>query len=90
MNVLRDVHGHASAGIRPEHVELGDGDPAGAHRVGRVSRCVFLGSITRVTLVIDGQDLLVELSGRRDDLAPGVEVAVRLPAHALVRLDETP
>ena len=91
MNVVRGIGGHAVAGIRPEHVELAAGAaPTGEHRVGRVSRCVFLGSLTRITLALDGQHLTVEVQGRRDDLAPGVEVAVRLPARALMRLDDAP
>jgi ABC-type Fe3+/spermidine/putrescine transport system ATPase subunit len=89
MNVVRDVHGHAVAGIRPEHVELADGrEHADERRVGRVSRCVFLGSVTRVTVDVAGQLITVELGGRRDDLAPGLEIALRLPAHALMRLDD--
>jgi hypothetical protein len=28
----------------------------------------------------------LELAGRRDDLAPGMTLAIRLPAHALLRL----
>ncbi|CAG0975902.1 sulfate transport system ATP-binding protein [Burkholderiales bacterium] len=89
MNLVRDVHGHALAGIRPEHVELCAGSEAPhERRTGRVSRSVFLGSITRVTLSVDGQDLTLEVQGRRDDLAPGAEIAVRIPARALVRLDD--
>jgi ABC-type Fe3+/spermidine/putrescine transport system ATPase subunit len=89
MNVLRGIHGHALAGIRPEHVLLG-GDGAGAceRRTGLVSRCVFLGSITRVMLDVDGQELTVELQGRRDDIAPGAALAIGIPAHALVRLED--
>ena len=89
MNVVRDVHGHALAGIRPENVELLEaGQGAHGRLPGRVERCVFLGSITRVTVGVDGQRVTVELKGRRDDLAPGVEVALRLPADALLRLDD--
>jgi ABC-type Fe3+/spermidine/putrescine transport system ATPase subunit len=87
MNELRDIHGHALAGIRPEHVELTNGDPAShEHRAGRVVRCVFLGSITRVTIDVDGMPITLELQGRRDDLAPGIDVAIRIPARALLPL----
>jgi hypothetical protein len=56
---------------------------------------VFLGSITRVTVRLDGngdsgaagaQPVMLELAGRRDDLAPGMTLAIRIPAHALLRL----
>jgi ABC-type Fe3+/spermidine/putrescine transport system ATPase subunit len=87
MNLVRGMHGHALAGIRPEHVEIVDG--AGNvpdRRVGRIDRCVFLGSITRLTLSFEGQRILVELKGRREDLAPGAQVAVRIPADLLLPL----
>ena len=91
MNVVRNLHGHALAGIRPEHVELVEGDAtSGEHRSGRVLRCVFLGSITRVTISVDGAPITIELSGRRDDLAPDREVAIRIPASAVLQLDDTP
>ena len=90
MNVVRDLHGHAVAGIRPEHVEFVNGEgEAHERRSGRVERCVFLGSITRVVVDLgEGRRLTVEVQGRRDDLAPGTEVAVRLPARAILRLDD--
>jgi ABC-type Fe3+/spermidine/putrescine transport system ATPase subunit len=92
MNVVRNVHGHALAGIRPEQVELvevaEDGEAAPDSLSGIVERCVFLGSITRVTLRVDGQPITVELQGRRDDLAPGTKLAVRLPQDALLTLDD--
>jgi ABC-type Fe3+/spermidine/putrescine transport system ATPase subunit len=98
MNVIRDIAGHALAGIRPERVELAGlaGSAAAVDcRAGRVERCVFLGSITRVTVRLDGngdsgaagaQPVMLELAGRRDDLAPGMTLAIRIPAHALLRL----
>ena len=90
MNLVRNVAGHALAGIRPEHVELLDGIDAPDRRVGRVERSVFLGSVTRVTLLVDGTPVLLELAGRRGDLAPGTEIAVRFPPRALVPLGEPP
>jgi hypothetical protein len=57
------------------------------HRRGRVERSVFLGSTTRITLRVDDERVMLELPGRRDDLAPGAEVAIRIPARALLRLD---
>ncbi|MEO8848365.1 MAG: ATP-binding cassette domain-containing protein [Casimicrobiaceae bacterium] len=89
MNVMRNVHGHRLAGIRPERVELVDGGGAlpDCH-VGRVDRCMFLGSITRITMRVDDHPVTIELSGRRDDLAPGTEITIRIPARALVPLDD--
>ncbi len=104
MNVLRDVHGVALAGIRPEQVELVTGAPTGDCMTGRIERCVFLGSITRVTLRIGdepargadadaadaaGQRVTIELQGRRDDLATGTPLTIRLPRAALLPLDES-
>ncbi|MEO8485253.1 MAG: ATP-binding cassette domain-containing protein [Betaproteobacteria bacterium] len=88
MNLVRDVHGHAVAGIRPEHVEIVNGPAAPDTRHGRVARAVFLGSITRITLDVDGSPVTLELAGRRDDLAPGATIAIRFPPHALVALGE--
>jgi ABC-type sugar transport system ATPase subunit len=89
MNLVRGFHGHALAGVRPEHVELAPsaGD-AHDRRSGRVARVVFLGSVTRVRVTIDGEPLMIELMGRRDDLEPGAGVTIRVPAHALVKLDD--
>jgi iron(III) transport system ATP-binding protein len=88
MNFVRDIHGHDSAGVRPEHIELADlSSCSPEHRRGRVERSVFLGSTTRITLRVDDERLMLELPGRRDDLAPGADVAIRIPADALLRLD---
>jgi iron(III) transport system ATP-binding protein len=76
-------------GIRPEHIELVHADtPAIDTMIGRIEKCVFLGSYTRITLVIDDQRLLLELRGRRTDLAPGGVLAIRIPAHAIHRLED--
>ena len=89
MNVVHDIHGRAVAGVRPEHIELADGDAASPeHRIGRIVRCVFLGSITRVTVSVEGAPITIELPGRREDLAPDREIAIRIPAQALLTLDD--
>jgi hypothetical protein len=89
MNVVRGIHGHPLAGIRPEHIELVDaGCPREGHYLGEVDRCVFLGGTTRLTLRLDGQRVTLDLRGRRDDLVPGAAVAIRIPPHALLRLDD--
>ena len=78
-------------GIRPEHIELIDADAAGAAvdtLVGRIEKCVFLGSFTRITLSVDGKRLLLELRGRRTDLVPGATLAIRIPAAAIHRLQD--
>ena len=62
---------------------------------GSVERCIFLGSITRVTLRLDderdrdAQRVTIELQGRRDDLVPGTRLAVRLPPGALLPLADS-
>ena len=89
MNLVRDIHGHRLAGVRPEHIELVDiGGGAQDHYRAEVDRCVFLGGTTRLTLHVDGQRVTLDLRGRRDDLRPGVQVAIRIPASALLRIDD--
>ena len=82
-----DASGDAYFGIRPEHVEMID---PGMHPDdalhGRIAKCVFLGSVTRVTLLVDDQPLVLELRGRRTDLLPGDALAVRIPPSAVHRL----
>ena len=74
-------------GIRPEHIELIEAGTAAVDTLqGRIEKCVFLGSFTRITLRVDGSPLLLELRGRRTDLQPGATLAVRFPAGALHRL----
>ncbi|MCC6193935.1 MAG: ATP-binding cassette domain-containing protein [Burkholderiales bacterium] len=76
-------------GVRPEDVEIEPtGTPANGMPVADIEKCVFLGSCTRVTLRIAEDRLLVELRGKRIDLAPGGRVAVRIPDQALHRLPE--
>jgi iron(III) transport system ATP-binding protein len=89
MNLLRDAQGEHVVGVRPERIELvnGTGTRAGC-RTGLVTRCVFLGSITRVTLSVEGERVTLDLPGRRDDLTPTSEIAIRIPEGALLRLDD--
>jgi iron(III) transport system ATP-binding protein len=76
-------------GIRPEHIELCEaGSPPADALVGRIEKCVFLGSFTRITLVIDDQRLLLELRGRRADLEPGGLLSVWIPPEAVHRLQD--
>jgi ABC-type Fe3+/spermidine/putrescine transport system ATPase subunit len=83
--------GDPYVGIRPEHIELIDVTAADADTlVGRIEKCVFLGSFTRITLTVDGKRLLLELRGRRTDLATGAVLAVRIPAAAIHRLQDAP
>ena len=94
MNVIRDGSG-TLAGIRPEQVELAAGAATPDTMAGSVERCIFLGSITRVTLRLDderdrdAQRVTIELQGRRDDLVPGTKLAVRLPPGALLPLADS-
>ncbi|MEO8753232.1 MAG: ATP-binding cassette domain-containing protein [Casimicrobiaceae bacterium] len=76
-------------GIRPEHIELIDAtSPAADTLAGRIDKCVFLGSFTRITLDVDGKPLVLELQGRRTDLKAGGALAVRIPAAAIHRLQD--
>jgi ABC-type Fe3+/spermidine/putrescine transport system ATPase subunit len=81
------VDGEASdtvIGIRPEHIELVDpAVPEPDHLVGRIEKCVFLGSFTRITLTLGDERLVLELQGRRVDLAAGEPLTVRIPAAAI-------
>jgi ABC-type Fe3+/spermidine/putrescine transport system ATPase subunit len=85
----RNVDDNACIGIRPEHIELVDanGDRSDA-LLGRVEKCVFLGSFTRITLNVDDRKLLLELRGRRTDLGVGATLAIRIPADAIHRLQD--
>jgi iron(III) transport system ATP-binding protein len=76
-------------GIRPEHIELIDAAASGADTlIGRIDKCVFLGSFTRITLIVDDKRLLLELRGRRTDLVVGAALTVRIPADAVHRLQD--
>ena len=76
-------------GIRPEHVELADGQTdAPDVVVGTVEKVVYLGRITRIRLAVDGQDLLVDLRAQPPGLAQGGRLAVRIPARAIHRFEE--
>jgi len=91
INVVRDVHGHRLAGVRPEHITIVDpADALPEQRRGRVERCVFLGSLTRVTVRMDDTHITVELQGRREDVVPGAEVTIHIPARALLHLEDAP
>jgi len=74
-------------GIRPEHVEVAT-TPAGGGVRGTVDKCAFLGSCTRLAVRVGDASILVELRGRRTDLAPGTDVHVHAPSSALLRLPE--
>jgi len=86
---VAEVEDNACIGIRPEHIELVDasGDRSDA-LLGRVEKCVFLGSFTRITLNVDDRKLLLELRGRRTDLGVGATLAIRIPADAIHRLQD--
>ncbi len=86
---LNHADGDRVIGIRPEHIELIDaGTPTADVLVGRIEKCVFLGSFTRITLVTGDQRLILELRGRRTDLLPGGVLSVRIPESAIHRLQD--
>ncbi len=90
LSVMKGVaEGDPYIGIRPEHIELIDAATSDADTlVGRIDKCVFLGSFTRITLNVDDKRLLLELRGRRTDLKAGTALAVRIPADAIHRLQD--
>jgi iron(III) transport system ATP-binding protein len=74
----------ALIGVRPEDVVLdGDGADAGIRVRGVVEKAVFLGNVTRVTLELADQKLLVELRGRAGRLERGAPLEVCLPRAAI-------
>jgi ABC-type Fe3+/spermidine/putrescine transport system ATPase subunit len=76
-------------GVRPEHIELIDAElPPVDGLVGRVEKCVFLGSFTRVTLNVDNRRLTLELRGKRTDLVAGAPLGIRIPEGAIHRLQD--
>jgi len=76
-------------GIRPEQVELAEsGQESADVVVGTVEKVVYLGSVTRVTLALDDQRLLVELRGLPNGLAHGRQLAVRIPAPSVHCFEE--
>ena len=80
----------ALIGVRPEDVVLGDGGPDAGIRIhGVVEKAVFLGNVTRVTLELPDQKLLVELRGRAGHLERGAPLEVCLPREAITILHES-
>jgi len=85
----RQAEADPYVGIRPEHIELIDANGAQSDALlGRIEKCVFLGSFTRITLKVDDRKLMLELRGRRTDLVVGATLAVRIPAAAIHRLQD--
>jgi iron(III) transport system ATP-binding protein len=79
----------ALIGVRPEDVILGEHGPDAGIRVkGVVEKAVFLGNVTRVTLELADQKLLVELRGRAGRLERGAPLDVCLPREAITVLHE--
>jgi iron(III) transport system ATP-binding protein len=79
----------ALIGIRPEDVILAASGPDAGIRVeGVVEKAVFLGNVTRVTLELLGQKLLVELRSLASGLDRGAVVEVCLPREAIRVLHE--
>ena len=75
-------------GVRPEELVACQSD-GGANRVtGAVEKVVFLGNVTRVTLAVADQRLMVELRGRAEGLERGAPLSVELPPGAFRVLRE--
>ena len=77
----------ALIGIRPEDVVLGDPGP-GVRVPGVVEKAVFLGNVTRVTIGLEDQQILVELPSGAPRLERGARVEVGLPGEAIRVLHE--
>jgi len=67
--------GAATIGLRPEHIQQGEGKPA------EVARIEHLGDQTRLHLILDGHDI-VTLTDVHTDLEPGDTIAIQ-PREAL-------
>jgi iron(III) transport system ATP-binding protein len=73
-----------TVGIRPEHIEVVPESSNDAnHFTGKIERAVFLGNMTRITLDVGGQKLLVELRTPSQKLARGGSLTVRIPPGAV-------
>jgi ABC-type Fe3+/spermidine/putrescine transport system ATPase subunit len=81
--------GSTLIGVRPEEVEIAPAGAAGANTFpGTVARTVFLGNVTRMTVDVDDQQLLVEMRGNHTEIVPGRELSVVLRPSALHLLQE--
>jgi len=78
----------ALIGIRPEDVVLDPEAATGIRVEGVVEKAVFLGNVTRVTLDLQGQKLLVELPSSARNLERGAHAEVCLPREAIRVLHE--
>ncbi len=73
----------ARLALRPEELELGHAD-GNNHLTGKVDSVLFLGSIVRLRINIDGNPLSMDLFNERTFLPPGTgeQVEVNFPADA--------
>jgi iron(III) transport system ATP-binding protein len=75
-------------GVRPEDVEIVAAPADGDNVVtGRVDKVVYLGSVTRITMEVDGQKLDLEQRGRPGHVVPGAALAVKIPPAAIHNLE---
>lgn len=80
----------ALIGVRPEEIEIAETGAGGENTFpGTVARTVFLGNVTRMTVDVGDQQLLVEMRGNHTAIAPGRELSVVLPPAALHLLQES-
>jgi iron(III) transport system ATP-binding protein len=79
---LDDLAGETALGIRPEHVVLSE---SGAHS-GKVRKVAFLGNTMRLGIEVEGQDMEIEVHGRRQRMDVGDTVNFDLPADRVRRL----
>ncbi len=79
---LDTTAGETVLAIRPEHIVVADG---GAHS-GTVRNVAFLGNTMRLGVEAGGQDLEIEVHGRRRRMQVGDTVSFDLPADRVRRL----
>ena len=76
-------------GVRPEEILIAPSGTEGENAVpGTVQRTIFLGNVTRMTVDVADQQILVEMPGNHTAIAPGRELSVVLPPAALHLLQE--
>jgi iron(III) transport system ATP-binding protein len=80
--------GRRLLGVRPEHIQRVAQSGAPGVFTGEIERSVFLGNVTRVTVAVEGQRLLVELPGAATGIGPGSRLSLRIPPEAVHRLGE--
>lgn len=76
-------------GVRPEDVEIvAEQSTEDNVVVGQVDKVVYLGNLTRLTLDVAGQRIDLERRGRRNQVAPGTPLSIKIPSGAIHELED--